>query len=127
MYALHADRDFFAALVAGSVESLAEILSDDFILIDVMMGSEVPREALLDVIGSGQLQFEIIEPAEVRVREYGSTAIVTRRTKMQGRFGGEPFGAHSRYTHVYVEHKGRWRLVAAQGTQIVPPPEPAKL
>jgi len=37
---------------------------------------------------------------------------------MTGQFGETPFAAKSRYTHVYAEQQGRWRLVAAQGTQI---------
>jgi len=37
---------------------------------------------------------------------------------MRGRFGNQAFAARSRYTHVYIEQEGRWRLVAAQGTQI---------
>jgi hypothetical protein len=88
-------------------------------LIDVMSGSEVPRGALLEVVGSGQLAFETIEPAEVRCRRYGATAVVTGRTRMSGRYAGAGFGAASRYTHVYVEKGGgEWRMVAAQGTPI---------
>ncbi len=34
-----------------------------------------------------------------------------------------PFAASSRYTHVFLERESRWRLVAAQGTLITPPPE----
>ena len=35
---------------------------------------------------------------------------------MNGQFNGERFTLNSRYTHVYVEHHGRWQLVA-QGTR----------
>jgi hypothetical protein len=37
---------------------------------------------------------------------------------MAGQGGGQAWSARSRYTHVFVEQKGRWRLVAAQGTLI---------
>ena len=114
------DRRFFAALVEGSREALERILADDFVLIDVMSGGEVPRAQLLDLVASRQLEFTAIDPAEVRVRPYGTTAVITGRTEMAGRFGGVPFVARSRYTHVFVEQEGGWRLVAAQGTQIAP-------
>jgi ketosteroid isomerase-like protein len=121
-----ADRHFFTSLLQASVEDLEETLTDDFLLIDVMSGSEVTKAALLAVIGSGQLTFEAIDPADVRVRFYQTTAIVTGRTQMRGQFAGTPFRASSRYTHVYVQQQGRWRLAAAQGTQIAPePPSPA--
>jgi ketosteroid isomerase-like protein len=120
-----ADRQFFAALLAADTAALERLLADDFMLIDVMTGSEVPRAALLDAVGSGQLAFESIDPAEVLCRRYGATAVVTGRTRMAGRYAGSPFAAASRYTHVYVEQAGSgggWRMVAAQGTPIAAPP-----
>lgn len=123
--ALVTERAFFAALVAGDASSLARILSEDFLLIDVMTGGEIERPALLDAVGSGQLAFERIDPIEARVRVYGDTAVITGRTEMRGRFGGAPFGASSRYTHVFVRDGGGWRLSSAQGTRIAPPSSPA--
>jgi len=117
---LAAERHFFASLVAGDVGALDRVLGDDFLLIDVMSGTEINKASLLAVVGSGQLKFEAIEPAEARVRFYGGTAVVTGRTQMHGSFGETPFAASSRYTHVFVEQQGRWRLVSAQGTQIAP-------
>ena len=113
-----AERAFFNALVEAGVEALDRVLADDFLLIDVMGGAEITKAALLAVLGSGQLRFKVIEPAEQRVRRYPATAVVTGRTRMRGRLGRVPFAARSRYTHVYVEQHGRWRLVAAQGTPI---------
>jgi hypothetical protein len=115
---LTAERNFFTALVEGSVEDLDRVLADDFILIEVMGGSEITKSSLLAAIGSGQLKFEAIEPADSRLRVYQSTAVITGRTQMKGRFGEAPFTASSRYTHVFVEQDGRWRIVSAQGTQI---------
>ena len=112
------DHQFFGALVAGSLETLDELLADDFVLIDVLSGSEISRAALLATAGSGQIRFEGIQPLEARVRRYGATAVITGRTRMKGKFEGSPFETSSRYTHVYVEQHGRWRLVSAQGTQI---------
>jgi hypothetical protein len=115
---LTAERNFFTALVEGSAEDLDRVLADDFILIEVMGASEITKSSLLAAIGSGQLKFEAIEPADSRLRVYQSTAVITGRTQMKGRIGEAPFTASSRYTHVFVEQDGRWRMVSAQGTQI---------
>jgi len=115
---LAADREFFAALSRGMVEGLDRVIADDFILIEVMGGSEITKPSLLMAIQSGQLKFGPIEPTDVQVRVYQTAAVVTGRTEMSGQFGETPFATKSRYTHVYVEQQGRWRLVAAQGTQI---------
>ena len=113
-----AEEQFFRSLIAGDAGSLERILSEDFLLIDVMTGSEVRKPDLLAVLRSGKLKFEAIELIESQVRRYGITAVITGRTEMKGRFGETPFTSSSRYTHVFVEHQDQWRLVSAQGTQI---------
>ena len=87
-------------------------------MIEVMGGSEVTKSSLLAAIESGQLKIETIEPTDMCARIYQTTAVITGRTQMSGRFGQAPFATKSRYTHVYVKQEGRWRLVSAQGTQI---------
>jgi hypothetical protein len=37
---------------------------------------------------------------------------------MSGHYSGQTFRASSRYTRVFVNDSGEWRMVAAQGTQI---------
>ena len=113
-----AEDRFFQALLRGDRVTLSGVLAPDFLLIDVMTGSEVPGPVLIDLVGSGQLRFETVDRIEARVRLYGGAAVVTGQTRMQGRYGEQQFATHSRYTHVYVEGQGGWRLASAQGTQI---------
>lgn len=123
---LAADAQFFKALIDADVAALEDLLAADFILVDVMGGSEVPRAALIELVGSGQLKFESIKPADAHMRIYGTTGIVIGRTEIQMRFEQSTFTTKSRYTHVYVEERGHWRMVSAQGTPIAeaqdPPP-----
>ena len=73
-------------MTEANVGVLDRVLADDFVMIDVMTGSEVPKAALLDVVGSGQLKFEAIERIEYRVRVYGIAAVVNGRTEMSGHY-----------------------------------------
>lgn len=116
---LAVEEHFFNSLIGGDVGALDRILGDDFLLIDVMTGSEAKKSDLLAILKSGQLKFDTIKPVESQVRLYGITAVITGRTQMNGRFGETPFTASSRYTHVFVNEQTQWRLVSAQGTQIV--------
>jgi Domain of unknown function (DUF4440) len=116
--ALAADHEFFKALTDGSTDTLNRLLADDFVLIDVMRGAEVPKSALVELVGSSQLKFESIAAADRRARRWGSTAIIIGRTEMQIRFEQTRVTVKSRYTHVYVEALSRWMMVSAQGTQI---------
>jgi ketosteroid isomerase-like protein len=114
------EQQFFSALIESNHTALDRILTADFILIDVMRGAEIDKASLLEVIQSGQLKFETIEPSDVRLRQYGDAAITTGRTHMYGRFGDVPFTAHSRYAHVYVRQENKWRMASAQDTPIEP-------
>jgi ketosteroid isomerase-like protein len=115
---LAAEDRFFQALLRGDPGSLIAVLTPDFLLIDVMTGSEIPGPVLVDLVGSRQLRFESVDRIDARVRLYGGAAVVTGQTRMQGCYGEQRFEAHSRYTHVYVQGAGGWRLASAQGTPI---------
>jgi hypothetical protein len=113
---------FFAALLGGDGDALREVLAPDFVLIDVMTGSEIPGSVLVELVGSRQLRFESVERIDSRVRLYGTSAVVTGQTRMRGRYGDQSFAAHSRYTHVYIGSDFGWRLASAQGTPIAAAP-----
>src|SRR5260370_24858168 len=83
---LAAEQQFFSSLIGGDVGALDRILGDDFLLIDVMTGSEVKKPDLLAVLGSGQLKFEAFQPVESQVRLYVITAVITVHNELSGRF-----------------------------------------
>jgi ketosteroid isomerase-like protein len=113
-----AENRFFGALLRSDWETLEQVLGPDFVLIDVMSGSEVRRSTLLAIVASQQLTFESVERMDARLRLYPGVAIVTGQTLMRGSYGEQPFNAHSRYTHVYLRAHDGWRLVTAQGTPV---------
>jgi ketosteroid isomerase-like protein len=112
------ERKFFNALIEGNTAELEQLLSDDFLLVDVLSGSEISKWKLLLAMSSGQLKFENIDSIDAHLRYYPCTAVVTGSTRMSGRFADAPFVLFSRYTHVYSKQQDEWQLVAAQGTQI---------
>lgn len=84
MEPLATERQFFRALLEAKLESLDQVLAGDFLLIDVMSGSEISKPALLGAVGSGQLKFEVVEVVESRVRLYSGTAMSTDARKCGG-------------------------------------------
>ena len=117
-----ADQEFFNALIEGDRVELDRLLADDFLLIDVLTGSEVSKADLLEAVVAAALRFEEIDRIDYRVRIYGTVAVTTGQTEIIGDFKGRRFEVASRYTHVFEQQLGDWRMVAAQGTQIVTPP-----
>jgi hypothetical protein len=113
------ERAFFSALLSANIEALDGILTEDFVIVDLMAGGEVSKPMLLAAVGSSQVKFEAIEQVESKVRIYATdTAIIVGRTEMRVRAGEQSFSSSSRYTHVFVLQDGGWQLASAQGTQI---------
>ncbi len=117
--ALAADEKFFSSLVTADAVSLISLLTEDFILVSVMDGAKIPKSQLVAAVGSGQLKFSSIDPqGDPTVRVYGTAAIVSNDTVMRGEFGGQSWETKSRYTHVFVEQGGKWKMASAQGTPL---------
>lgn len=113
-----AEARFFTALLAADGGALDALLTPDFVLVDVMTGSEIPGTVLRELVAGRQLVFESIERIDSRIRAYGTAAVVTGQTRMRGRYEQQSWSAHSRYTHVYIRGGDGWRLASAQGTAI---------
>jgi ketosteroid isomerase-like protein len=117
---LACEESFFSALLAVDHHTLATVLADDFVIVDVMSGQAARREDLLGAISSGEPQFANVEryTEERTVRHRNSLAVVIGRTEILIRYQGHEITAKSRYTHVYTRENARWHLMSAQGTPI---------
>ena len=117
-----AEDQYFDALVAGDVERIEELLTTEFLIVDVMSGGVVDRPSFIAALRNGLVEFEGVHLVERLTRSYGDTAIIVGRTQMSGSFDGAKFAAASRYTQMnHRERDGRWRLASAQGTRKVAP------
>ena len=112
-----AEDRFFDALAAGDVARIEDLLHEDFLIVDVMSGGVADRASFLAALRDRLVAFDRVQLVERAGRRYGDSAVIVGRTEMSGTFGGAPFAAASRYTHVLVrDGDDRWRLVSAQGT-----------
>jgi uncharacterized protein (TIGR02246 family) len=119
---LELERARNEAIRTGDRQALARIYADDFVGVTTT-GSVVDKDAVLHVLAGvdQRLSFTF---EDLRVRLFCDTALVTG--KMTGRMTGSGVieGPESVsafwYTHVYVQQKGRWVLVAGQSTNVSP-------
>jgi ketosteroid isomerase-like protein len=111
------DQTRVRALVQNDLKQLDALLADDLVYVHADAGVESKSE-FLNRLRSGSLRYRSIEPADVRVRMYGNTAVVTGRSHMAVTNAGADREFVVRYTAVYAASSGRWQLVSWQTTRI---------
>src|SRR5581483_12253207 len=106
------EREWFDALAKGNKAALERLLADDFIGIGNDAEQVNKAQLIAEVSGAG---IDEIKSEEVKVRLYGTTAIVTGRGSYvkNGRTLGE-----DRHTLVWAKRATRWQAVSWQTTNL---------
>jgi ketosteroid isomerase-like protein len=105
------DNERIQAQIHADATALDRIYAADFIGVGPSGRVRTKPQVILDFT-SGDLKFQSITTDDVQVRVYGSTAVETGRSIMNGEDKGQIVPRDTRFTRVWVKHQGRWRLVA---------------
>jgi ketosteroid isomerase-like protein len=107
---LKLENDFARAVTNNDADAVDGFLADDWIIVDPD-GGLTDKARFLAVIRSGALSHELMESADLRVRLYGNTAVVTGLTTTKGKFMGQDFTSCERATDIFVKQNDRWQGV----------------
>lgn len=110
----------FQAMTTVDLRALDTLLAEELTYAHTT-GEVDTKASLLDALRTGRLVYDSISPADVRVRVYGGSAVVTGTARVEVRADGAVRRLSIRFTEVYVRRAGRWELVAWQSTRL---PEP---
>src|SRR5689334_9028166 len=105
------DGERIQAQIHADATALDRIYADDFIGVGPSGTVRTKPQVIADFT-SGELKFQSITTEEVQVRVYGNTAVETGRSTMIGQDKGKDVPRDTRFTRVWVNQRGRWRLVA---------------
>ena len=111
------ETEWAQAFVKNDAEAIGRYMAEDWTVISPD-GSAIDKATFLGLIKSGVLTHDQMEFAEVKVRVYGDTAVVTSRATSKGKFRGEAFNELERSTDVLVKQKGQWKSVLTHLTRI---------
>ena len=114
-----ADRSRIRAMVTNDLEKLSALLAADLVYVHTTGEAESKLE-FLQRLRSGSLRYRSIEPADVRVRIFANSAVVTGRAQMAVTNAGSDREFQIRFTAVYTASAGGWQLVSWQSTRIQP-------
>jgi ketosteroid isomerase-like protein len=109
------EQTYIDARLKGDTAALRNLLTDDYVAIG-QHGELMDKAAVLkapDKNAAGE-KFTAMEHGQVTVRVSGSTAIATGSRAI----GTQQGSGQVRFTHVYVERGGRWKLMSSQVTPV---------
>ncbi len=107
----------FEAATKNDLDALGKALADDLSYTH-STGILETKAVFLHALESGKLQFKKIEPADLQVRVYGTTAVINGTAQLSVVSDGQAKEVHIRFTDVWVSHAGRWQMVAWQSTKL---------
>lgn len=107
----------FKAMTTNDLPALEASLGDDLIYTHSSAAVDT-KASYVGSIRSGALKYVSIEPSEMKVRIYGTTAVITAVAKFTSISNGQTMNNQLRYTDVWVLRDGRWQMVGWQSTRV---------
>jgi ketosteroid isomerase-like protein len=109
-------KEFEEAMISNDATRIGSYLADDWIIIDPD-GGIIDKVGFLSVIRSGTLVHEAMGSEDVRVRVFGTAAVVTALTSSKSKYMNREFETRERTTDVFVKREGRWQCVITHLTK----------
>ena len=105
------DKERIQAQIGADAVALNRIYAEDFIGVGPS-GTVRMKPQVISDFTSGSLKFQSITTDEVKIRVYENTAVETGISTMVGQDNGKAVPRDVRFTRVWINQQGQWRLVA---------------
>ena len=105
------------AMIKGDIKALEEILADDLIYTHTTARIDT-KSSFTEAISSGRTKYRSMEQDDVKVRQYGDTAVVTGHARVHVEANGREIKFQIRFIDVYAKRNDVWRMVAWQSTKL---------
>lgn len=105
------------AMLNNDIATIDRLLADDYLGISAN-GTLETKADIIAMRRSGTVKFTQMDLSDVKIRIYGNTAVVTSRVDVQGKNGDRDIGGHYRYTRVYNNRGGQWKIVSFEASRL---------
>lgn len=106
------ENDWNAAYKKSDIAAMNSLLADDFI-ITIEDGTTFSKTGYIAHNGNTTVHVTTSDMSDLRVRIYGNTAVVTGAYHERGTEKGKPYEYHDRFTDVWVNLNGKWKVLAS--------------
>jgi ketosteroid isomerase-like protein len=104
--------DWVKAIMRADGETLDRVMADDFLFTYPLEGDD--KAQFIADVTSGDLKIAHISREQVRVRVFGSTAVLTARDSATWLYHGRELSGQYKIIKIFSERAGRWELCAVQ-------------
>jgi ketosteroid isomerase-like protein len=111
------ELDWRQAQLTNNVTEVDRLLADDYLGINANGTLETKADELTRR-RSGSLHITQLDLSDIKVRIYGDTAVVTSKAEVIGKNGDRDISGRYRYTRVYSNREGQWRIVSFEASRI---------
>lgn len=113
---LELEKQRYRAMVETDMELLDSILDSDLIFTHASAKLDT-KESFMSSLRSGSLNYKAIDLEDLEVRMHGGCGIITGNSFLDIHVRGEDRKLKLRFTTVWVETQGSWKVVAYQSTR----------
>tara|TARA_Y100001934_G_scaffold277959_1_gene378049 strand:+ start:663 stop:1037 length:375 start_codon:yes stop_codon:yes gene_type:complete len=110
------DRERMQAMADKNVDRLNELLCKDLVYTHSSARLDT-KESLIGAMESGATVYTSVEPSDVAAQDLGDAVVLTGAAKITVVANGNPNSFGVRFTDVYHNQDGTWRMVAWQSTK----------
>ncbi len=107
----------FALTAGGDLDELERMLTADMNYTHSTAAVDT-KAKFLGTLRSGEVRYISIEPEERTVRLYGDTAVVQGVARVLVKVGDRDVDVRLRFTQLYVEQDGAWKMALWHSTRV---------
>ena len=111
------DRKRMTAMAQKDVAALKNMLCKSLVYTHSSARQDT-KQSLIDGMESGKTVYTSIVPSEVKAQDFGNVVVLTGIAAISVNSNGTPNAFRVRFTDVYENQNGTWRMVTWQSTKI---------
>ena len=111
------DKKRMTATAQKDIASLKTMLCKGLIYTH-STGRQDTKESLIEGIESGKTVYTSIVPSDVKAQDLGNAVVLTGVAAISVNSNGKPNSFRVRFTDVYENQNGTWRMITWQSTKL---------
>ena len=111
------DKKRMTAMAEKDVAALKNMLCKGLVYTH-SSGRQDTKQSLIEGMESGSTVYTSVVPSEVKAQDLGNAVVLTGVAAISVNSKGKPNSVRVRFTDVYENQNGTWRMIAWQSTKL---------